>query len=240
MSGSRPEHRPSKPTSAGRHIIVLSHPGPDSFNHSVAHAYRDAVRETGQQAEIRDLYALGFDPVLKSCERPGPAQAHFLPDVTAELDAIQGSDVFVLVYPIWFGGPPAMLKGYVDRVLGAGITPRSEVEKVPTGLLGRKTLLSLTTSASSSIWLDEQGQQSALQTVFDRYLAHAFGMRGSRHLHLGHVTDELSKRFAQQHLADVREAARRACDEIAPPKERGTGATAELTCRSEVERSSPR
>ncbi len=216
MIGTRPTPSHAlEPGPAGRHVVILSHPGPDSFNHSVARAYCDAVRGAGQEAVLRDLYATGFDPVLKAEERPGPAQAHLLPDVADELDVIRGSDVFVLVYPIWFGGPPAMLKGYVDRVLGAGITPRSEMDRTPTGLLGRKTLLGFTTSAASAIWLDEQGQQSALQTVLDQYLAHAFGMGASRHLHFGHVTEALTERFAEQHLQGVREAAERACAEVA-------------------------
>lgn len=99
------------------HIIVLSHPEQESFNASVASAYCAAARETGDKAIVRDLYSMGFDPVLRSIERPGP-DFRRLSDVEQELEIIANADVFVLVYPLWFGTPPAMLKGYVERVLG--------------------------------------------------------------------------------------------------------------------------
>src|SRR5579871_4090132 len=92
-----------------RHVVVLAHPGAASYSGLVADAYCDAVRACGQEAIVRDLYALGFDPVLKDHERPGTGDFHLSPEVEAELDAIRGSDVFVLVHPIWFGMPPAMM-----------------------------------------------------------------------------------------------------------------------------------
>lgn len=205
--------QPSK--SAGRHVVILCHPDPGSFNHSIARTYHETVRFYGQEAVIRDLYAIGFDPVLKAEERPGPDHPHPLRDVADELEIIRRSDVFVMIYPIWFGSAPAMLKGYVDRVLGAGVMP-SDVEKgASTSLLGGKRMLSFTTSATTSIWLDEQGQQQALRTVFDRYLMFGFGMHAQKHVHFGHITDELTERLAGQHLHDVKEQARHVCAEVA-------------------------
>lgn len=107
-------------TRRGRHTVILCHPEPHSFTHVIANAYCDVVRAAGQDVILRDLYALGFDPVLKGYERPtieNPVRSH---DVTAELEIISGSDVFVLIYPIWFGSPPAMMKGYIERIFGAG------------------------------------------------------------------------------------------------------------------------
>jgi NAD(P)H dehydrogenase (quinone) len=200
---------------SGRHIVILSHPHPGSFNHSIARTYCDTVRFYGQEAKIRDLYAIGFDPVLKENERPGANHPHPLRDVADELEIVRRSDVFVMIYPIWFGSAPAMLKGYVDRVLGAGVMPEDVQKGASTSLLGNKRLLSFTTSATTKIWLDGQGQQSALQTVFDHYLMFGFGMHSQKHVHFGHITDELSERFARQHLHDVEEQARQICAEVA-------------------------
>jgi len=199
----------------GRHVVILSHPDPESFNHSVAKTYCDAVRFAGQDVVLRDLYELGFDPVLKAIERPGPRHPHPLRDVADELEIIRRSDVFVLVYPIWFGSAPAMLKGYVDRVLGAGVVPHAVQDGAPTSLLGNTRLLSFTTSATTGIWLDEQGQQSALRTVFDGYLRHAFGMQARKHVHFGHIVEGLSEKFARQHLQDVKQQAQQTCAEVA-------------------------
>lgn len=57
-----------------RHLIVLGHPGPDGFNHAVAAAYGNAVRACGQQAVLRDLYSLDFDPRLSAAERSASGQ----------------------------------------------------------------------------------------------------------------------------------------------------------------------
>ena len=119
MADQPQDHKP-----AGRHIVILCHPGPDSFNHAIARTYCEAVGFYGQQAILRDLYAMDFDPVLKAAERPGPNHPHPYRDVADEIEIIRRSDVFVMIYPIWFGSAPAMLKGYVERVLGTGVVPR--------------------------------------------------------------------------------------------------------------------
>ena len=203
-----------KPTSGG-HAVILCHPDPTSFNHAIAGAYCEAVHAAGQTTVLRDLYAIGFDPVLKAAERPTSVAAVYGDDVLDEIDAIAGCDVFVLVYPIWFGTPPAMLKGYVERVFGAGVQPEALQGRVRTDLLGRKRLLSFSTSAASKVWLDEQGQGQGLNSVFDQYLVHAFGMRSQEHRRFAHITRDLSPRFADQYLHEVAVQAQRTCAQIA-------------------------
>jgi NAD(P)H dehydrogenase (quinone) len=108
-----------------KHAVILCHPEPDSFNAAIAAQYCAAVEKHGQKAVLRDLYRLNFDPVLRAGEQPGAAGFLPAPDVARELEAIAGAAVLVFVYPIWFGTPPAMLKGYVDRVLGSEFTFRA-------------------------------------------------------------------------------------------------------------------
>lgn len=200
---------------AGRHVVVLCHPSTGSFNHAIATAYCDTVRWCGQEIVLRDLYDMRFDPVLKAVERPGPEHPHPLRDVADEIEIIRRSDVLVLIYPIWFGSAPAMLKGYVDRVLGTGVVPAAIQERAPTSLFGERQLVSFTTSAADEAWLDAQGQRAALNTVFDRYLMHAFGMRGEKHVHFADITDNLAQSAAQHHLTHVKEEAQRLCAEVA-------------------------
>src|SRR5690606_5110372 len=110
---------------------------------------------------VRDLYRLGFDPVLQDEERHG----HPATDVAAEWAVLGKADVFVLVYPIWFGAPPAMLKGYIDRVFGAGRVLGGGGEG---GRLAGTRLVSLTASGTMRAWLSEKGVLGSLRTVFDR------------------------------------------------------------------------
>src|SRR5689334_7807943 len=105
-----------------KHVVIACHPEAESFTLSVARAYCDAVVDRGQGAILRDLYRIGFDPVLKAPERLPDAPFVPSPDVRDELALLEGADAFVLVYPLWFGTPPAMMKGYIERVLGAGFS----------------------------------------------------------------------------------------------------------------------
>lgn len=218
---------PATPRSAPpRHVVILCHPEQDSFNAAIAAAYSATAREHGHEVIVRDLYAIGFHPVLKSAERPGPSERLFS-DVIDELAVLKDADVFVLVYPIWFGGPPAMLKGYVERVFGSGVAPQQVYDGTADSVLAGKRMLSLTTSGLKELWLDEMGQLRALTQAFDHYIERAFAMLPSQHVHFGHITGDMEPAWARRHLDEVRGQARtmvRALDEAATPVPAGDGA----------------
>lgn len=198
-----------------RHAVILCHPGADSFNRAIAETYCAEAERNGQDFVLRDLYAIGFDPVLKANERPTTEGFTLSPDVENELSLLNMCDVFVLVYPIWFGSPPAMMKGYVERVMGAGLDFKAVREGTSPPLLRGKRLLSFTTSAMSEPWLNEQGQALSLRYIFDRYLAHAFGMQSDEHVHFANIIREMEPRWAQQHLYEVGQKARQTCANVA-------------------------
>ena len=205
---------PAQPR-ALRHVVVLAHPDPHSFNGAMAGTYCDVVQACGQEVVLRDLYAIGFDPVLRKDERPDRAGFARHRDVADELKLIAGADVLALIYPIWFGTAPAILKGYVDRVLGSGVTAAAVQDRAGSGLLNGARLVSLTSSAARGPWLAEVGQEISLRNVFDHYLEHGFGMRKAEHLHFGGVIEGLSSRFVDQNLYEVRERVRKLCAAVA-------------------------
>ncbi len=194
-----------------RHVVILAHPDPESFNAEAARNYCEAVRACGQDAVLRDLYRLDFDPVLKPSEQPRPDRYVMSNDVAAELGIIEKADVFVLIYPIWFGSPPAILKGYVDRVLGAGFSYGAIRERSRHRFMSGKQLLTISTSGNSIQWLDEQGAWNSLRTVFSQYLAQSFSMARSEHLHLSNIADNMSERHVKEELYRITEAAREMC-----------------------------
>jgi NAD(P)H dehydrogenase (quinone) len=185
--------------------------------------YADVATSLGQQVVIRDLYRMGFDPVLKAPEEPSD---HFVaaPDVDAELALIEGADVLALVYPLWFGMPPAMLKGYVDRVLGAGFSFRSVEQREPHSFLRGTRLVSFTSSGTRQPWLEEQGAWLSLRKLFDDYLCHAFSMHSAEHVHFGSVVEGLKARFIAENLFTVEQAARRICSELLEQESRAPSA----------------
>jgi NAD(P)H dehydrogenase (quinone) len=194
-----------------RHVVVLAHPDPHGFNATVADVYCQTVRECGQDAILRDLYAMGFDPVLKDTERPGHEGFTLSQDVIDELDTIRGADVFTIIYPIWFGMPPAMMKGYIDRVFGAGVTPREIQDRAGHSVLSDKHMVSITSSGAREVWLDEQAQIESLKNVLTRYLFHAFGIKSAEHLQFGGITEGFAKNFVGQNFQDVKDRARKIC-----------------------------
>lgn len=186
-----------------KHAIIACHPVKGSFTLAIANRYAEAVRSHGHEAILRDLYRLGFDPVLTEDERQGHPRA----DVLAEWDALGEVDVFVLAYPIWFGAPPAMLVGYIDRVLGAGRTRGELREGSRSSIFQGKYLVSLTLSGSMRAWLDEKGVMESLRNLFDRYLGEVFGLPETHHYHFDGVQPGLPERDYQFHLAKADYAA---------------------------------
>ena len=188
---------------ATKHSVILCHPCPESFTHSVAERYARTVREHGHHAQVRDLYALGFNPVLSEEERRGDAGA----DIAEELRLLEGTDVFVLVYPIWFGTPPAMMKGYIERVFGAGCACGAPSEGMGRSVLAGRQLVSFTSSGSMQAWLDERGVLMSMQNLFVRYLAELFGVAETSRRHFDGITSEVPERDLRFHLAEVEKAA---------------------------------
>jgi len=204
-----------------RHLVVLGHPESGSFNHQVAETYVETVRACGQQAELRDLYALDFDPLLRAEERsgrgvPAPAPA---PDLAAELAALDNVRVLTLVYPIWFGSPPAIIKGYVDRVLGSGFAERDIKAATPHPLLAGARLVTFSSSATTMPWLSERGQWISLRQAFDNYLADIFAMRETQHFHFDAVVAGLARRFVEERLEDTRQRATQLCATLEQERE---------------------
>lgn len=100
-----------------RTLLILGHPSPDSFNAALADAYADAARQAGRELRRIDLHALKFDPILHGAYRGAQPLE---PDLQAAQADILWAEEIVWVYPVWWGGLPALLKGFLDRVLLPG------------------------------------------------------------------------------------------------------------------------
>ncbi len=207
---------PTDPQPYPLHVVVVCHPEPDSFNLAVARRYCETVEEYRHRTELRDLYRLGFNPVLTPDELSLDGTASAPADVATELDFLDRADVVVLVYPIWLGAPPAMLKGYIDRVFAA--SARYGGFRPPQGEPGpeRGHLVTFSSSGSAKQWLDEQGAWLSLKNLFDTYLRYALRFKSTEHVHFGSVVEGLRPRFVREHLAEVEQAARRIASVVHP------------------------
>ena len=129
-------------------LVVLAHPDRRSFNHAIAEAATRALCDAGHRVVFHDLCREQFPPDLPPQEIPdgGP-----LPPLVAQhCRELSGSDGVVLVHPNWWGQPPAILKGWVDRVFRPGVAYRFEEadggEGVPIGLLAARAAIVFNTS----------------------------------------------------------------------------------------------
>ena len=131
-----------------RYSVILGHPRPGSFNHAIAQVACESLREGGHDVVFHDLQAEGFDPVLPADELG--RDAILPPDIIRHCDEIVAADGIVIVHPNWWGQPPAILKGWVDRVLRMGtaykFATNEKGEGVAVGLLQARWAMVITTS----------------------------------------------------------------------------------------------
>ena len=110
-----------------RVLYLYAHPLEESFHAAISRAARDGLRDAGHQVDFCDLYAEGFNPVLSAAERRGyhevPANRAPVEDYVRRLEA---AEALVLSFPTWCFGLPAILKGWMDRVLLPGVSFRLE------------------------------------------------------------------------------------------------------------------
>lgn len=185
-----------------RHAVIFSQPCKDSFTASVAATYAEAAQSLGHSVVIRDLYSMEFDPCLKACELP--YRPDFKPgkDVLEERAILQQCDVFALIYPLWLNAPPAMVKGYLDRVFGFGFAYGENGHSYVPRLVGR-SLISFTSSGAPTEWVEQGGGLEAAQNLFDRYFAELCGLTSRGHFHFGSITPGASEFFIKARLKEV-------------------------------------
>lgn len=107
-----------------RVLIVTAHPQRDSFTQALTEQFIAGVAASGHEAEIADLYGEGFNPVVSVAEMNDWQNGLVSPVIRAEQERIRSCDGLVLSYPVWWSTPPAILTGWLQRVLTQGFAFR--------------------------------------------------------------------------------------------------------------------
>jgi NAD(P)H dehydrogenase (quinone) len=131
--------------------VVYCHPDPDSFVAAMRDRVLAGLAAAGHETQLVDLYADGFDPLLGDQERRGHHHPPFeRPQIDGYAARLRWADTLILVYPTWWSGQPAMLKGWFDRVWTNGVAYRRADGKRPQPLLRNiKRLVSVTSHGST-------------------------------------------------------------------------------------------
>ena len=143
--------------------ILLAHPDSDTFNSQIADAYAKTAQEKGHEVRIQKLGDMQFDPILWKGYKVIQALE---PDLQQAQAHILWCEKWVIIYPIWWGSMPALLKGFFDRTLYSGFAYKYH-EKGPfwDKLLRGRSGEIITTCDAPWIWIWWQYRNSDLNSV---------------------------------------------------------------------------
>ncbi len=128
-------------------LIVLGHPAPGSFNHALADTIRQTWAAAGCDVTFHDLAAENFDPRMTASEAREGATAD--PIVQRHIADLCAADLLAVVHPNTWGAPPAIMKGWIDRVFAQnvayGFEKGADIGDTPIGLLKIRSALVINT-----------------------------------------------------------------------------------------------
>ncbi len=132
-------------------FIVVANPNPGSFSHAMATTARQVLARLGHEIAFHDLYVERFDPVQPTGESSNTISSDLL--VEQHCSELARSDLILVFHPVWWGQPPAILKGWIDRTFrldtAYAYPPGVGPEGVPLGLLRARQALVFNTSNTS-------------------------------------------------------------------------------------------
>ncbi len=136
-----------------RVLVVYCHPVPESFGAALRDTALEAIAAKGCEARVIDLYAEDFDPVMRCDERRAyNDRAPQDPALQAHVAHLDWAEALVFVYPTWWYGLPAMLKGWLDRVwatdVAFGLSPGGRIEP----LMGHIRKIAVVTTCGAPWW----------------------------------------------------------------------------------------
>ncbi|MBY9079781.1 NAD(P)H-dependent oxidoreductase [Paenibacillus sp. HN-1] len=159
------------------HLIIYAHPRKNSFNHAILDTVTKSYLQEGDAVVVRDLYRIGFQPVLGSSEMIGGVGE----DVVCEQSHLSWADHVVFIYPIWWAGMPGILKGYIDRVFAYGFAFKYD-NGVQEGLLKGKKATVIHTQDKSKEEYEASGIGNAMRLTMDESILAYCGFEVTSHL----------------------------------------------------------
>jgi len=180
-------------------LVILGHPKPGSFCHAIAGTAVDALRAAGHEVIYHDLYAERFDPLLSPDELP--KEALLSPEIQNHCDEVRAAGGYVVVHPNWWGQPPAILKGWVDRVLRQGVAYEFGPSGVVPHLTGKRAVVFTTSNTPRDAELELFGDP--LENLWKNCI---FGFCGVKHFYRQNFEPIILSTFEQRcgWLAEVR------------------------------------
>jgi NAD(P)H dehydrogenase (quinone) len=183
-------------------FLISAHPDPRSFNASIITTIESSIEESGHEFTHTDLYRYGFDPVLTESELHSQMVPKY---VRLEQDKVLSADVIVLIFPIWWWGPPAILKGWMERVLRVDFAFRFDISKGRyVGMLSGRSAIIITTSGSDPKYYPFAWQRESHKEFAKEFLA-TCDIITIKQFHFHEISQYSESDILKSHLNSVHE-----------------------------------
>lgn len=201
-------------------LIVHAHPEPQSFTTALLQAAFETLTARGEVVVVSDLYAMNFDPVAKAQDFPVRHDPNYLvyaleqrkayeagrlaPDISAEVDKLKAADLLILNFPLFWFSVPAILKGWIDRVLLSGLCYGGK-RFYDRGGLAPKRMLATFTLGGREHMFGSNALHGEIETMLRPLLRGTFHYVGCQVLppfiawHVPYVSDEIRRGYLAQY-----------------------------------------
>lgn len=187
-----------------RHLIIYSHPNDESLNHHFLNTVTEILQAQDHEIRIRDLYHFDFNPVLSLQDLKDQRSGQLSEDIKEEQEHILWADHITFIYPIWWTGMPAIMKGFIDRVFSYGFAYRYD-QGIQKGLLKGKRATIINTHGKSKAEYESMGMDRALSLTSDKGVYTYCGLEINRHLFFDKA-DKATEEIIEEWKRNVEEA----------------------------------
>ena len=206
-------------------FIVSAHPEPKSFNTALRGLSVRVLKDLGHDLRVSDLYDMAFNPVASAADfterrepdylvyaleqRHGYETGTLAPDILDEIEKVLWSDLLILNFPLFWFSTPAILKGWIDRVLISGLTYGGKRFYDRGGLRGRKAMITLTLGGDAHMLADD-GIHGSLDDMLRPLLRGTLYYTGLSVLppfvawHVPYISDDARKDYLKEYEERLR------------------------------------
>ena len=181
------------------HLIIYANHNDGSFNHAVLENITEKYRSLGHEVTVRNLYKLNWNPVLTSEDLAALHNGQVPSDIATEQKLVARADMLTVIYPVWWTGMPAILKGYFDRVFSFGFAYGFTENGLEGFLKGKKVLLLSSTGQPKEIY-EASGMYKAMNMTTDKGIFEFCAMDVIAHIYfpsIQSVSDEIRGEYIE-------------------------------------------
>jgi putative NADPH-quinone reductase len=182
-------------------MVVVGHPQHNTLCEALGKAYADGAERAGHEVRMFLLAQMSFDPVLhEGYRREQPLE----PDLNAAYAALAASDHLVLVFPLWCGDMPALLKGFIERILQPDLIARQNTEHAMDWHIFHNKSARIVMTMAMPVSIYRFWYRGHALKLIKRNILHFIGIRPVRHTLYGMVATTTPGR-RERWLARMRE-----------------------------------